>query len=166
MDWSCVCRALRWLEPYAVKVARTVPRGEGGRKAILLPDYMSQHYGLDQLAAYGTEPIPDTTNVVNPAWRRADAAVRRERALLSRAQAEFGASQLAANPEAEVAEEFERQKGEQLERLHRMASRAHDVALQHLCDELTDTETPFPGTDLRLIFQPVGATSVPRSQES
>ena len=46
--------------------------------------YMAQHYGLDRLIEYGTEPIADTTAVVNPAWRRADAAVRRQRALLTR----------------------------------------------------------------------------------
>ena len=227
--------------------------------------YMSQHYGLDKLAEYGIEPIPDTTEVVNPAWRRADAAVRRERALLSRAQAEFGALQLTAGPDAaDAASEFERKKGEQLERirqreltletlksqrkqtphhlpikdlpesdrfaqlktarkhfvdtiklmayraetalvllareklarlddgralvrhvlssaadilpdpvaktltvrLHRLASAAHDAALLHLCEELTATETIFPGTNLRLVFHPVGATLLPRGQEA
>ena len=52
MDWSCVGRALQWLEPYAVKIARTVPRGEGGRKAILLPDYLDQHFGINQITSY------------------------------------------------------------------------------------------------------------------
>jgi hypothetical protein len=37
---SCSRRALSRLEPYAPKGARTVPRGEGGRKAILLPDWI------------------------------------------------------------------------------------------------------------------------------
>jgi len=30
--------------------------------------YMRQHYNIDRLAEYGTEAIPDTTRVVNPAW--------------------------------------------------------------------------------------------------
>ena len=41
------------LEPYAVKAACTVPRGEGGRKAILLPDYLDQHFGINQITSYG-----------------------------------------------------------------------------------------------------------------
>ena len=51
-------------------------------------------------------------------------------------------------------------------RVHRLTSAIHDAALEHLCAELTDTETVFPGTDLRLVFQPVGSTQLPRDQES
>lgn len=227
--------------------------------------YMSQHYGLDHLVAYGTEPLPDTTRVVHPAWRRADAAVRRQRALLRRAQAELGAQQLTSTElaPAEVAA-YEQAQGQRLEqvrqqaaklaelkaarqalarhvllkelpaserfaqlktiqkhfvdtlkliayraesalvlvareklarrddgralirevlrsaadlrpdethrtltvRLHRLASATHDAALEHLCAELTATETVYPGTDLRLIYEPVGATPLPRGQES
>ena len=226
--------------------------------------YMGQHYGLDRLIEYGTEPLPETTLVVNPAWRRKDQAVRRERALLVRQQAQLGALSLpvAASPEAVAA--YEAQQGQllaqiqareqQLEllkaerkalsqhltlkelpeaerfhqlratrkhfvdtirliayraetalvalvreklarsddarslirqvfqsavdlypdpaahtltvRLHRLTSAAHDAALQHLCAELTETETVYPGTDLRLIFEPVGASQIPRDQES
>jgi len=53
--------------------------------------YMGRHYGLDKLVEYGTEPLPETTTVVNPAWRRLDQAVRRERAQLQRSRAQFGA---------------------------------------------------------------------------
>ena len=38
-------------------------------------------------------------------------------------------------------------------RLHHFAQNIHDEALRHLCAELTATETIFPGTDLRLIYQ-------------
>lgn len=226
--------------------------------------YMGQHYGLDRLIEYGTEPLPETTVVVNPAWRRKDQAVRRERALLIRQQAQLGALSLpvAASPEAVAA--YEAQQGQllaqiqareqQLEllkaerkalsqhltlkelpeaerfhqlratrkhfvdtirliayraetalvalvreklarsddarslirqvfqsavdlrpdsaahtltvRLHRLSSAVHDAALQHLCAELTETETVYPGTNLRLIFEPVGAGQIPRDQES
>jgi hypothetical protein len=51
-------------------------------------------------------------------------------------------------------------------RLHRLSSGLHDAALEHLCAELTATETVFPGTDLRLIFAPVGSTPLPGDQES
>ena len=50
--------------------------------------------------------------------------------------------------------------------LHRRSSRIHDSASGHLCAELTATETVFPGTDLRLIYEPVGSTPIPRDQES
>ena len=45
--------------------------------------------------------------------------------------------------------------------LHRLASPSHDEELKHLCEELTATETIYPGIDLRLIYRPVGATSIP-----
>lgn len=38
-------------------------------------------------------------------------------------------------------------------RLHNMASRIHDAAVMHLCAELNATETVYPGTNLRLIYE-------------
>lgn len=226
--------------------------------------YMGRHYGLDRLIEYGTEPLPDTTLVVNPAWRRLDQTVRRLRAQLVRTQAQFGALSLPAGAEPETVARYEQHKGHLLEqigqqetqlgqwkrqrketprhltlkdlpeqerftqlrttkkhfmdtikliayraetalvqvvreklarsedaralvrqvltsavdlcpdpaqqtltvRLHRLSSGIHDAALEHLCDELTATETVFPGTDLRLIFVPVGINPIPRDQES
>jgi hypothetical protein len=223
---------------------------------------MAKHYGLDRLLEYGTEPIADTTLVVNPAWRRADASVRREQAKRTRKLAIFGALQLEPAAEADAVAAFEQEKGRQLEilrlaehqieelkatrkgikrhltlkdlpkeerfeqlkgarkhfvdtikriayraetalvllareklartddaralvreilssaadlapdlelktltvKIHRLASRSHDEVLQHLCEELTATETFYPGTNLRLIYQLVGATPLPRDQ--
>ena len=45
-------------------------------------------------------------------------------------------------------------------RLHHLATRAQDGALRHLCAELTATETIFPGTDLRVIYE-LGSTQNP-----
>ena len=39
--------------------------------------YMMQHYDIDGLIEYGQEDIPGTTEVVNPAWREAEKAVRK-----------------------------------------------------------------------------------------
>lgn len=226
--------------------------------------YMGRHYGLDKLVEYGTEPLPETTTVVNPAWRRLDQAVRRERAQLERTRAQFGALSPPASAEAEAVAHYEQEKGrflgqmgqqqsrwedlkaqrkatprhltlkelpeaerfaqlrrstkhfvdtikliayraetalvqvvrEKLQRtddaralvrqvfssavdlcpdpgqqtltvrLHRLSSAIHDTALEHLCAELTATETVFPGTELRLAFEPVGSGSLPRNQES
>lgn len=221
--------------------------------------YMGRHYGLDRLIEYGTEPLPETTVVVNPAWRRLDQAVRRTQAQLVRLEAEFGAMSLPAQSQLEQAAEYEQCKGRLLEqiqqkqkeldqlkgqrkqterhlslkelpqkerfsqlamakkhfvdtiklvayraetalvalvreklarsddaralvrqvltsavdlcpdsaqgtltvRIHRLSSAIHDAALEHLCAELTATETTFPGTDLRLVYEPVGFNKIP-----
>lgn len=226
--------------------------------------YMGRHYGLDRLIEYGTEPLPETTLVVNPAWRRKDQEVRRERAVLVRLQAQFGALSLPAQAQPETVANYEQQKGRLLEqlqqqeqklqqlkaerkatprhlplkdlpqaerfsqlrttkkqfvdtikliayraetalvalareklsrsedarsvirqifesavdlcpntqqqtltiRLHRLSSAIHEEVLEHLCAELTATETIYPGTDLRLVFEPIRSNQVPRDQES
>ncbi len=38
-------------------------------------------------------------------------------------------------------------------RLHHLANRNSDKAIRHLCDELNLTETAFPGTDLRVVYE-------------
>jgi hypothetical protein len=57
------------------------------------------------------------------------------------------------------------QEGTLTVRLHHLANRATDAAVHHLCTELTATETVFPGTDLRLIYELVSSQN-PRDQES
>ena len=42
-------------------------------------------------------------------------------------------------------------------RLHHLTQAAHDHAVRYLCEELTATETIFPGTDLRLVYK-LGST--------
>ena len=226
--------------------------------------YMRRHYGLDRLIEYGTQALPETTVVVNPAWRQQDQAVRRERAALTRQQARFAAFSLAPEGLPEAVAQYEQEKGKLLEeiqqqetrlnelktqrkaqvrhialkdlpekerfsqlsptkkqfvdtikliayraetalvqiareklareddarslarqifesavdlcpnqeqktltvRLHRLSSPAHDAVLQHLCEELTASETTFPGTELRLLFEPIGTSPLPRDQES
>lgn len=41
---------------------------------------------------------------------------------------------------------------------HPLSSHAHDEVLRHICSELNATETVFPGTDLRLIFELSGSS--------
>ena len=72
---------------------------------------MRQHYGLDRLIEYGTEPIPETTVVVNPAWRQLDQRVRRERAVLHRLQTQFGALAFPSQPSASQVQHFEHEGG-------------------------------------------------------
>jgi hypothetical protein len=73
--------------------------------------YMRQHHGLDRLAEYGTSPLPDTTRLVNPAWRALDSQVRRVAGELARRQAAFSAEVLrpAENNPAAAARHEQRQ---------------------------------------------------------
>jgi hypothetical protein len=226
--------------------------------------YMSEHYGLNRLIEYGTEPIPETTMVVSPAWRRKDQEMRRQRALLVREQAAFGGLTTPAQAHPEALTRFEQEKGQLLQqiqyrqqqveqlkterkaitkhialkdlpeaerftqlrtakkhfvdtikliayraetalvhivreklhrsddaralarqvvassvdlcvnldqkilivRLHQLTTPVHDRILDHLCAELTATETLYPGTDLRLVFEPIRASQIPRDQDS
>jgi hypothetical protein len=217
--------------------------------------YMRQHYNLDRLIEYGTEAIPDTTRIINPAWRELDSQIRRQNGLLSRELLQFAEIQLPQELEPKEVEAYERKKGrlqqaieerrhqiDQLKaqrkalakhieikdlpdrdrfqrlrsekkhfidtikliayraetalaqlareklkrlddarslirqlfrtevdlipdqqnkaltvRLHPLTTQAHDEVVRHLCEELTSTETVFPGTDLRLIYEISGS---------
>jgi len=216
--------------------------------------YMGEHYNIDRLVEYGVEPLPETVQVVNPAWRQLDGQVRQQAALLAREQAQFGALNLPVQADLPQTEQWATQKAQLLQalqgrqqqlaelkaqrrqtpkhvtlkdlpqaqrfsqlrtdkkhlvdtikliayraetslvqtvretlrrwddaralvrqvlasavdlrpdpanktltvRLHRLASAAHDQALQCLCQELTATETLYPGTDLKLVYELVG----------
>ena len=56
--------------------------------------YLREHYAIDRLVEQGTEPLPATTTVVNPARRRLESELRRERTLRQRDQTAFGALSL------------------------------------------------------------------------
>ena len=217
--------------------------------------YMRQSYSLDSLVDYRTAPVPETTRVVNPAYRALDGKVRKTVASLSRRNAEFGASSLEGEIETKNVEAFTQRKSglqediehlrkeaEELKalrkatkrhitydelpkearfdrlstqskhfidtikmvayraetamaqilrqkmtrhddarsllravyttevdinpdmqaktltiRLHPLANNSSDQAVRHLCDELNCTETVFPGTELRLIYELVSS---------
>ncbi len=72
--------------------------------------YARQHFGLDRLADYGTEPISDPIPVVNPAYRQLDGQVRSAAGKLSRLLAQFGAMNLEQPIEPEHVEPFLRRK--------------------------------------------------------
>ena len=216
--------------------------------------YRREHYAIDRLVEHGTEPLPATTTLVNPAWRRLDSQIRREQAWRDRDRAAFGALSLSAAPEPPELEAWQQQKArlhesittrqtrleewkiqrkktprhvalqdlpkeEQFPRLraerkhfvdtikliayraetalvgtvrealarhddgralvrelmrttadlhpdpatktltvqlHPLPSRLQDAAVRHLAEELTATETVFPGTELRLVFNLTG----------
>jgi hypothetical protein len=72
--------------------------------------YMRQSYNLDSLADYRIAPVPETTRVVNPAYRAADGKVRKTVASLSRKTAQFGAMNLEGEIEAKKIEAFTQRK--------------------------------------------------------
>ena len=216
--------------------------------------YMGEHYNIDRLVEYGIEPLPETIQVVNPAWRELDGQVRKQAVLLAREQAQFGSLNLPIQADLQQTEALTVQKAQLLQtvqarqkeieelkakrhqtakhvtlkelpeaqrfgqlrtdkkhlvdtikliayraetalvqvvretlsrwddaralvrqvfesavdlrpdpahktltvRLHRLATPAHDQTLRHLCEELTATETAYPGTDLRMVYELVG----------
>jgi len=213
--------------------------------------YMREHFGLDALVQYGTEEIPATVTVVNPAWQALNRAVRQKHRELQDLRKRQQNTALEQPLSEAVVHTYEQHQGnlqdaiEQLQpaldllrqkrrqtphhipvhllpeadrftrlrterkyfldtikmiayraetsmaatvgeilkrsadarsllrqiydteidlipdpeaktltvRLHHLTQATHDAAVHYLCDELTATETIFPGTDLRLVYK-------------
>ena len=220
--------------------------------------YMRQSYNLDGLVDYGAGIVPDTTMVVNPAYRTVDGQARKKIGVLNRKIAEFGAVNLEGEIEPCRVEAFTQRKSDLQEsiaslqkevdelkakrkatkrhiaykelpaearfdrlstqskqlidtikmiayraetamaqilrqkmtrhddarsllraiysteadivpdpraktltiRLHPLANASSDLAVRHLCAELNATETLFPGTELRLIYDLVSSQNL------
>jgi len=73
---------------------------------------MRQHFGLDRLIEHGSLPLPETTLVVNPEYRRGSQELRRERNKLQRLQAQLGAHTLPPQATPKQIQEFETTGGE------------------------------------------------------
>ena len=69
--------------------------------------YMREHYGLDRLLEYGTEPIPDAVPVVNPEWRKLDSQIRSKAGQRHRWAAQFGSLALSEDPGLAEVETFQ-----------------------------------------------------------
>jgi hypothetical protein len=213
--------------------------------------YMREHFGLDALVQYGTEEIPATVTVLNPAWRELNRQVRKQHAELKRYRERQSGASLSHPLSPAAVQEYEQHQGqlqekiEQTQRgledlkkqrkitphhilvkdlpeedrfqklrterkhfldtikmiayraetamaatvreklarlddarallrqiyqtevdlipdleaktltvcLHHLTQSAHDTAVRYLCEELTATETIFPGTNLRLVYK-------------
>jgi hypothetical protein len=74
--------------------------------------YMRQSYNLDGLVDYGTETVPDTTMVVNPAYRTLDGQTRKKIGILNRKITEFGAMNLEGDIEPRKVEAFTQRKSD------------------------------------------------------
>jgi len=74
--------------------------------------YMTQHYNLDRLVEYQTEPLDETTRVVNPAHRKLEGQIKSQAAKLSRKKAQFGALMLEGELEVSPVEDYQRRKAD------------------------------------------------------
>jgi len=79
--------------------------------------YMREHFGLDCVIEHGTLPLPETTVVANPAHRKADQEVRRERGRLVRVQAQFAGHTLPPEPSTAQLQAFEERGGQLREQI-------------------------------------------------
>jgi hypothetical protein len=108
--------------------------------------YMREHYSLDRLIEYGTEPIPDAVSVVNPQWRRLDSQIRSQTGRRHRLAAQFGALALSEDPTESELHRFQQRKGQLREEIQALdleidkvkairKSTPHHVAVKSLPDE-------------------------------
>lgn len=74
--------------------------------------YSREHFGLDRIIEHGTTALPASTIVVNPARRRLEADLRRQRAILLRLHARLGALELATDPSPAQCDAFQTQGGD------------------------------------------------------
>jgi hypothetical protein len=92
--------------------------------------YAREHYNLDRLVEYGTEPIPAMVQVVNPQRRQLDRQVRSKTAQRSRLQAEFGALALAEDLSQPAVQSYEQRKGQLQEALQQLEGEIENLKQQ------------------------------------
>ena len=105
---------------------------------------MREHYGLDSIIDYATEEIPDTTRVVNPAYRRLDGQVRSKRGHLTRKLAAFSAMSLKGEIEPKKVAAFEQKKAELQEQIENLTKELEELKAQRKAVEhhITIAELP------------------------
>ncbi len=101
--------------------------------------YMREHYSLDRLIEYGTEPIPDAISVVNPAWRKLDSQIRSKTGQRHRLTAQFGALTLSEEPAESEFQGFEQRKGHLREEIQIL-----DVEIDNLKQQRKNTPHHIP----------------------
>ena len=90
--------------------------------------YAMEHFGIDLLAEYGTEEIPETKRpVVNPAWRELDRQSRSLKSRLTHRQARFAALTLHPESDPRQVAKWERQKSELRDEIEQLEHQFADV---------------------------------------
>jgi transposase-like protein len=101
--------------------------------------YMREHYGLDRLIEYGTEPLPDAIPVVNPQWRNLDSQIRSKAGQRYRLAAQFGVLVLSEDPSESELQAFQQRKGELREEIGNL-----DLEIEKLKQERKNTAHHIP----------------------
>ncbi|HEY6306422.1 MAG TPA: hypothetical protein VI488_08220 [Candidatus Angelobacter sp.] len=101
--------------------------------------YMREHYGLDRLIEYGTEPVPDAIQVVNPQWRQLDSQIRAKSGQRHRLAARFGSLALSEDPTDSELQGFQQRKGDLREEIGNL-----DVEIEKLKQSRKETPHHIP----------------------
>ena len=90
--------------------------------------YAMEHFGIDLLAEYGTEDIPETKKpVVNPAWRELDRQSRSLKSRLIHRQARFAALTLHPESDPQQVTKWEQQKAELRDEIEPLERQFNDI---------------------------------------
>src|SRR5260370_24323691 len=89
--------------------------------------YRREHFSLDRLIEYGTEPIPDAISVVNPEWRKLDSQLRSRTGQRHRLAAQFGGLALSEDPAESEVQGFQQRKGHFPGETHTPRSEIHTL---------------------------------------
>ena len=137
---------------HQVSIASTNLLGDAASQAVALMarwsqenffKYMREHFGLDALVQYGTEEIPATVTILNPAWREINRQVRKKNAELKRYQ-DLQQSVSPTQPLAEAAvRHYEQHQGQLQERLEQLRP-----VLDQLKKQRQETPRQIPVKDL------------------
>lgn len=79
--------------------------------------YMLQHFGLESVTGYKTEPVDETKSVVNPEYRKVQALIKSKAGKLGRKLREFGEASLSPVPPPEEIQQYEAQQGRRIEEI-------------------------------------------------
>ncbi len=141
-------REISELKPQRKATPRHIPFGDLPKNQQFKQLHSSSKHFIDTIKMIAYRAETAMTNVLRDVMRRHDDARSLLRALYSTE------ADLLPNPEA----------GTLTVRLHHLANRCSDDAIRHLCRELTATETVFPETSLRLVYE-LGSGETPPDQE-
>ncbi len=101
--------------------------------------YMREHYSLDRLVEYGTEPVPDAIQVVNPAWRKLDSQIRSKTGQRHRLTAQFGALALSEDPTESEFHGYQQRKAQLQEQIQHL-----DLEIETCKQQRKQTEHHIP----------------------
>jgi prepilin-type processing-associated H-X9-DG protein len=89
--------------------------------------YMRIHYNIDRLSTYSTEPIPDNTMLVNPAYRKLEWEIRKNVGKLNYQNAKYGKLTYEGELEEEKMEKYKEQKAEIQEEIDHLVKEVSEL---------------------------------------